>query len=193
MVPTTPEDPVVQIGRHRAVLDATAALVPDVLAVSARLIEVFAAGGTLYTFGNGGSAADAQHLASEFVGRYLRDREPLPAHALTVDPSAVTSIANDYGVTQLFARQVRAAARPGDMVVGFTTSGRSPDVVEALAEGRRRGATTVLLGGGTGLPAAEHADFALIVDSAETARVQEMHVLLLHLICEQVDAWAASV
>ncbi len=189
-------DPAAQLAAHRRVLDASAALLPAVLEAARALVEVFAGGGRLYTFGNGGSAADAQHLSGEFVGRYLRDRVPLPAHALTVDASVLTCIANDFDPTVVFARQVRAFVGPGDMVAGFTTSGRSPNVVEGLRAARDQGAVTLLFGGagadGSGGAAAAYADHLLLVPSLETARIQEMHVLLLHLLSEQVDAWAPA-
>ena len=183
-----------QVNEHRAVVQAVDALLPVLTDVTQRLCAAFEAGDRLYTFGNGGSAADAQHLAAELIGRYKRDRRPLPAVALSVDPSVVTCIANDYAYEDVFARQVEALARPGDVVAGFTTSGRSENVVRGLAAARRAGATTVLFGGGTagGGPAAAHADFKLIVPSATTARVQEMHLLLLHALSEGVDAWAAG-
>jgi D-sedoheptulose 7-phosphate isomerase len=183
-----------QVAEHRAVVDAVDALLPTVAEVTSRLCAAFEAGGRLYTFGNGGSAADAQHLAAELIGRYKRDRRPLPAVALSVDPSVVTCIANDYAYEDVFARQLEALARPGDVVAGFTTSGRSENVVRGLAAARRAGATTVLFGGGTagGGPAAQHADVALVVPSGTTARVQEMHLLLLHALSEGVDAWAAG-
>lgn len=177
---------------HREVAAAIDALLPTVRLVAERLCAGFAAGGRLYSFGNGGSAADAQHLAAELIGRYRRDRRPLPAVALSVDPSVISCIANDYAFEEVFARQVEALAGPGDVVVGFTTSGRSPNVVRGLAAGRRAGATTVLFGGGDGGPALAEADLSLIVPSTTTARVQEMHVLMLHLLSEAVDAWAAS-
>ena len=182
----------VGLEEHEAVLRSVGDLLPALADVSARLIEVFERGGRLYTFGNGGSAADAQHLAAELIGRYLRERRPLPAVALSVDPSVVTCIANDYAWDDVFARQVEALAGPGDMVAGFTTSGRSPNVVRGLAAARARGATTVLFAGGDGGPALEHADHALLVASTTTARVQEMHLLLLHLLSDEVDSWAAG-
>lgn len=185
-------DPLDQLAAHRRVLDAMADLVPEVLTVARRLTEVFAAGGHLYTLGNGGSAADAQHLAAELAGRYLRERRPLPAHALPGDPATITCVLNDYGAEEVFARQVSAFVGPADLVAAFSTSGRSPNVVAALARARGRGATTVLLTGATGGAAAEHADHLFLVPSTETARIQEMHVVLLHLISEQVDAWAAG-
>ncbi len=167
-------------------------LLPALDAVAARLISAFEAGGRAFTFGNGGSAADAQHLAAELVGRYLRDRRPLPASALSVDPSVLTCIGNDYSFDDLFARQVQAHVSDGDVAIAFSTSGRSANIVNGLAAARERGATTVLFAGGEGGAAAGHADHVLLVPSTSTARVQEMHLLLLHLVVEQVDAWAAG-
>lgn len=180
------------LDEHDAVLGSVRELLPALEAAAARLIATFERGGRLYSFGNGGSAADAQHLAAELIGRYRRERRPLPAVALSVDPSVVTCIANDYAFEEVFARQVEALAGPGDMVVGFTTSGRSENVVRGLAAGRARGATTVLFAAGDGGPAREHADLALLVASTTTARVQEIHLLLLHLLSERVDVWAAG-
>ncbi|MBA2476839.1 MAG: SIS domain-containing protein [Actinobacteria bacterium] len=180
------------LAEHLALAARVEGLLPGVDEVARRLIETYERDGRLFTFGNGGSAADAQHLAAELVGRYLRTRRPLPAAALAGDPSVVTCIGNDFAFEDVFARQVEAHARPGDMVIGFTTSGRSPNVVSGLVAARERGATTVLFGGGEGPPASDHADLALVVPSTTTARIQEMHVLLLHLVIEQVDAWAAQ-
>jgi D-sedoheptulose 7-phosphate isomerase len=180
------------LGAHIAAGIEAERLMPEVEAVAARLVEAFKAGGRLYAFGNGGSAADAQHLAGELIGHYRRDRRPLPAVALTTDPSVVTCIANDYTFEDVFARQVEALARPGDVVVGFTTSGRSANVVAGLAAARAAGATTVLFTGRDGGPAAAHADMVLAAPADATARVQELHVLFLHLVSEVVDAWAAE-
>jgi D-sedoheptulose 7-phosphate isomerase len=177
---------------HRAVVDAMEPLLAQVDELGRAAVAAFDGGGRLWTFGNGGSAADAQHLAGELIGRYLRDRRPLPAVALSVDPSVMTCIANDYGYDDVFARQVAALAAPGDLVVGFSTSGRSESVVRGLAAGRRAGATTVLFGGGDGGPAASQADVNLLVPTATTARVQEMHVLLLHALSDAIDAWAGD-
>ena len=167
-------------------------LLPTVHGLALRLVELYEHGGRLYTFGNGGSAADAQHFAEELVGRFKRERRPLPAQSLAVDASAVTCIANDYSFEEVFERQVRAFARRDDVAIAFTTSGNSPNVVRGLAAARDVGATTVLFGGGDGGAAAAHADHPLVIRSGSTARVQEMHVLLLHLILERVDAWAAG-
>ena len=180
------------LDEHRALAAELDGLLPALDALSARMIEVFSGGGRLYTFGNGGSAADAQHLAAELIGRYRRERRPLPAVALSVDPSVVSCIANDYAWEDVFARQVEALAGPADMVAGFTTSGGSENVVRGLAAGRARGATTVLFAGGDGGAAREHADVALVVPSTTTARIQERHLVLLHLLSDAVDAWAAG-
>jgi D-sedoheptulose 7-phosphate isomerase len=195
-VPATPIDPASvlaqHLGAHIAAGIEAERLLPEVERVAARLIESFASGGRLYAFGNGGSAADAQHLAGELIGRYKRERRPLPAVALSTDPSVVSCIANDYAFDDVFARQVEALARQGDVVVGFTTSGRSPNVVAGLAAARKAGATTVLFTGRDGAAAAAHADHLLAAPADATARIQELHVLFLHLVSEVVDAWAAG-
>jgi len=177
---------------HLALAGAVEELLPEVERVVAAIGECYGKGGRIYTLGNGGSAADSMHFAEELVARFKRERRPLAAQSLAADPTVLTCIANDYEYNEVFARQVRAFARPGDVVIGFTTSGRSPNVVRGLAAAREAGATTVLFGGGAGTPAAEHADCALVVRSTSTARVQEMHVLLLHLVLDEVDEWAAS-
>jgi D-sedoheptulose 7-phosphate isomerase len=177
---------------HRDLAARMDALLPDAERAARAIVEAYEHGGRVYTFGNGGSSADAAHFAEELVGRYRRERRPLPAQSLSVDASALTCIANDYSYEEVFERQVRGFVRAGDVVVGFSTSGRSPNVVRGLAAARELGATTVLFSGGSGGPAAEHADVALVVPSESTARVQEMHVFLLHVILEIVDAWAAA-
>lgn len=167
-------------------------LLPRVDELAARVIDVYRGGGRVLAFGNGGSAAEAQHLAAELLGRYERDRRPLAAVALNADASVVTCIGNDYSFDDVFARQVHALAKRGDLVVGFTTSGRSQNVVAGLAAARETGASTVLFSGGDGAPAVDHADLSLLVPSVRTARIQEIHLLLVHLLMEQVDAWAGD-
>src|SRR5438874_5910528 len=181
-----------QLDEHIALAESLKPLMPDVAQVGERISRVLEQGGRVYTFGNGGSAADAQHFAAELIGRFRRERRPLPAVALSVDPSVVTAIANDYAYEDVFARQIGALATPSDVVVGCSTSGSSENVVRGLRAAREAGATTVLVAGGDGGPARAHADLALVVPSTTTARVQEMHLLLLHLISERIDAWAAS-
>ncbi len=177
---------------HRAVAAAMDDLMPLVSDVIRRLCDAFANGGRVYTFGNGGSAADAQHLAAELIGHFRRDRRALPVQALSTDPSVMTAIANDYAYDEVFARQVEGLAGPGDVCVAFTTSGESVNVVRGLEAARRMGATAVALTGGTGGRAAAVADHAIVVPSGETARIQELHLLITHLVSELVDEWAAA-
>ncbi|NED99322.1 D-sedoheptulose-7-phosphate isomerase [Phytoactinopolyspora halotolerans] len=182
-----------QLDDHVGTARAMEPLLPAVQAIGTLICQSFAAGGVLYTFGNGGSAADAQHFTGELIGHYKRDRAPLPAVTLTTDPTVMTCVANDYTYDDVFARQVEALARPGDVVAAFTTSGRSPNIVAGLETARKRGATTVLFAGGDGGNAYVHADHALLVPSTVTARIQEMHTLAMHLISEIADIWAVEV
>jgi D-sedoheptulose 7-phosphate isomerase len=141
----------------------------------------------LLLFGNGGSAADAQHIAAEFVGRFLRERSPLPALALTVNASAVTAIANDYGYEEVFARQVRAFGAAGDVAFGISTSGNSANVIRGLEAGREIGMHTIGLTGADGGRMHEVCDECLCFPSASTPRIQEGHILMAHVICEIVE------
>jgi D-sedoheptulose 7-phosphate isomerase len=151
------------------------------------LAAVLLSGGRLLAVGNGGSAAQAQHLTSELVGRYCSERCPFSAIALHGDGSSVTAIANDYGVDQVFSRQVRAHGRPGDVLVALSTSGRSPNIVAAVGAARERGMRTWALTGPLPNPVAALADDALAVDAAATATVQEVHLVAVHLLCELLD------
>jgi D-sedoheptulose 7-phosphate isomerase len=180
------------LAEHVALAEELRAILPAVDDAARAVVDSYARGGRVYTFGNGGSSTDAAHFAEELLGRFERERRALPAHSLSVDASALTCIANDYSYDEVFERQVRAFVRGGDVVIGFSTSGRSSNVVRGLAAAHELGAATVLFGGGSGGDAAAHADIALVVPSESTARVQEMHVLLLHLVLEQVDVWAAT-
>jgi D-sedoheptulose 7-phosphate isomerase len=144
-------------------------------------------GNTLFACGNGGSATDAQHLVEELVARYRSNRRALPAVALSADSAVLTCIGNDFGFEQVFARQLEALARPGDLLVCFTTSGNSPNIIAALRMARERGAATIGLLGKDGGAARELADTALVVRSQDTARIQEAHALIMHYICETVE------
>ncbi len=159
------------------------------LATVADLVaETFARGGKVLLFGNGGSAADAQHIAAEFVNRFVIERPPLPAIALTTDSSALTSIANDYGYNDVFAKQVRALGRKGDVAIAISTSGTSPSVVRAVAVCAKLGITTVGLTGRDGGTLRGKVDHLLNVSaSRETARIQETHILAAHVLCQLVD------
>jgi D-sedoheptulose 7-phosphate isomerase len=151
------------------------------------LVERLRAGNKLLVCGNGGSAADAMHIATELVGRFLHDRQPLAAVALTADPVALTALANDFGYERVFARQVEALAKAGDVVWGISTSGNSKNVVEALRSARSLGARTIALTGAGGGALAEHADILLAVPLEATPRIQEIHVVTYHAICEAVE------
>ena len=177
---------------HLRVAADAATLLPEAQRLADRLCEALGQGGKLLTFGNGGSAADAQHFAGELLGRFRDTRRPLAAIALSTDPSVVTCIANDFGYDDLFARQVEALAAPGDVVIGITTSGRSPNVVNGLRAAREAGALSVAWTGADPGPAGEAAEVVLAVPSTTTARIQEMHTLLMHTICVAVDAWVSA-
>ncbi len=154
----------------------------------AEVVRTFRAGGKLLLFGNGGSAADAQHIAAEFVNRYLLERRPLPAIALTTDTSALTSIANDDGVEDLFAKQVRALGQKGDAAIAISTSGNSANVLRALEVCRELGVRTIGLTGGKGGKMASLVDHFLCVSATSvTPRIQETHILIGHVICEMVE------
>ena len=156
-------------------------------AAAGLLIDGLKGGGKVLFCGNGGSAADSQHLAAELTGRYLRDRAPLAAVALTVDTSALTAIANDYSYDEVFARQVRGLGRPGDVLVGISTSGNSRNVVAALEAARALGMRTVGLTGAAGGRMKELCDVCLCVPSTDTPRIQEMHIAAGHMLCELVE------
>jgi D-sedoheptulose 7-phosphate isomerase len=163
------------------------ACLPAITLASDALIAAYQSGHKALFFGNGGSAADAQHLAAEFLGRYLRERRPLPALALHTDTSAVTSIANDYGYEQVFARQVQALAVPGDVAVAISTSGNSPSIIEAVAAARKLGVYTIGLTGASGGRLRELVDVLIAVPSEETPRIQECHILVGHALCDAVE------
>ena len=152
-----------------------------------RLADVLVRGGRLLAAGNGGSAAQAQHLTAELVGRYRDDRPPYSAIALCAEPSAVTAIGNDYGVEELFARQVRAHGRPGDVLIALSTSGTSPNILAAVDAALEAGMHAWALTGRPGNPLAERAEDRVCVDTPHTATVQEIHLIAIHLLCAAVD------
>jgi D-sedoheptulose 7-phosphate isomerase len=164
---------------------------PLLLEVGRRIAESVLAGGRVLAFGNGGSAADAQHFAAELVGRFARERPGLSAIALTTDPSVVTALANDMGYASVFRRQVEAHGRAGDIALGISTSGRSPNVVEALRAARARGLVTVGLTGEGGGEVAELVQHLIAVPHPETQRVQEVHAMVLHVLAQVVEEAAA--
>ncbi len=156
------------------------------IAAADRVARCIDAGGKLILFGNGGSAADAQHIAAELVNRFRIERPPLAALALTTDTSIITSIGNDYHFDEIFSKQVRALGREGDVAIGITTSGRSPNVLQAVAAARELGIYTVGFTGRGG-PLAAEVHLALTVPSSVTARIQETHGFYGHLLCEMID------
>ncbi len=175
------------IAAHRCAIDAVENIAPAIIAVVQLLQNTFRAGGRVFACGNGGSAADAQHFTSELTGRYQQDRRAYPAIALTADTVALTSIGNDYGYAHVFARQLEALARAGDVLIAISTSGNSANVVTAVEYARRHNIVSVgLLGrdGGKLLPQVDH---ALVIPAAGTARIQEAHMLILHLLCEAFE------
>jgi phosphoheptose isomerase len=172
------------IALHRRVKDADAA---PVVSAAAAIVDALQRNGKLLVFGNGGSAADAQHVAAELVGRFQRERVALAAVALTTDTSVLTSIANDYAFDRVFARQVEALGRPEDVALGISTSGGSPNVVAALEAARALGMQTIALTGGDGGAVGRAAAIHVNVPSSVTARVQEVQRTLLHVICAIIE------
>jgi D-sedoheptulose 7-phosphate isomerase len=174
------------IATHQRLLESetTVALIAT---VAETIMKSMQQGGKLLLFGNGGSAADAQHIAAEFVGRFGVERRALAATALSVNTSCVTAIGNDYGFDQVFARQIEAFGKPGDVAMGISTSGNSPNVVLGLAVAKEMGLTTVALAGESGGKMKNEADYCICAPSSETPRIQECHILIGHAIAELVE------
>ncbi|MHC4982138.1 MAG: D-sedoheptulose-7-phosphate isomerase [Planctomycetota bacterium] len=156
------------------------------------IIDAYKAGRGLLLFGNGGSAADAQHIAGELVGRFLAERRPLRAEALTTDTSVLTAVANDYGYEMIFARQIEAKGSPGDVAVALSTSGNSPSIVAGLEKARRLGMKTIAFTGEGGGKCAAWADVLLDVPAGNSPRIQEAHAVMYHILCELVERHAAG-
>jgi D-sedoheptulose 7-phosphate isomerase len=181
--------------RVRGIFRATIALhdkvaqgdLSPVVQAATSVRTAYQAGGKLLVFGNGGSAADAQHLAAELVNKFQREREALPALALSTDTSILTAIANDDSFERVFARQIEALGRPGDVALGISTSGESPSVVQGLKTARKRGLTTIALTGRDGGATGRVADVHVNVPDESTARIQEVHRTLIHAICELIE------
>lgn len=164
-----------------------AALLAASRAIAAASIKALKQGRKILLAGNGGSAADAQHIAAEIIGRYKRDRAAWPAVALTTDTSALTAIANDYGFERVFARQVEGLGQPGDVFIGITTSGRSPNILAALEVARQRGLVTVGMTGPSGGSMGALCDHLLVAPGPETALVQQIHLMAAHAICDEIE------
>ncbi|MEK7704748.1 MAG: D-sedoheptulose 7-phosphate isomerase [Myxococcota bacterium] len=168
---------------HQALLAHSEAIA----AVAEVLVSAYGRGAKAIFFGNGGSAADAQHLAAELVGRYYHERRALPALALSVNTSSVTAIGNDYGYEAIFARQIEAFGTKGDVAIGISTSGRSPNVLAAVRVAKAQGLVTVGLTGQHGGPLGDEVDHLIAVPSTDTPRIQEAHILIGHLWCEAIE------
>ena len=162
-------------------------LVGDIEAACNMMTSAIKSGNKVLLAGNGGSAADAQHIAAELSGRFVKDRKALPGIALTTDTSALTSIANDYGYEHVFSRQVQALAAPGDLFIGISTSGNSQGILNAFASAREIGCKTLGLSGRDGGKMNGICDLNIVVPSDVTARIQEMHILIGHILCKAVD------
>jgi D-sedoheptulose 7-phosphate isomerase len=165
---------------------------PEIEAAGSLIWDALKSGNKILLCGNGGSAADAQHIAAELVGRYEQQRRAFPAISLTTDTSALTAVSNDYGYEEVFARQVEALAVAGDVLIAISTSGKSPSVIKAADQARALGCRTIALTGCSGEPLTAHCDLAVVVPSARTSRVQEAHITIGHLWCEIVDKVVAE-
>lgn len=160
-----------------------------ILRLASCIIDALEDGRKVFFMGNGGSAADAQHLTAELVGRFTRERQGLPAIALTTDTSILTAIANDYGYDQIFSRQIEALAQDGDVVVGISTSGNSPNILKAMEAASNKGCILVGFAGNKGGKLYENTDLCITVPSLVTARIQEMHILIGHVLCDIVEEY----
>lgn len=182
------EDQIAEAGRVMAAMQADKVLQTATQAAAHACIASLRRGGKLLLAGNGGSAADAQHIAGEFVSRFAFDRPGLAAVALTTDTSILTAIGNDYGYERLFARQVQALGQRGDVLIAYSTSGKSPNILLALAEARVRGVACIGMTGNRGGPMLELCDHLLAVPSSETPKIQEGHLVLGHILCGLVES-----
>jgi D-sedoheptulose 7-phosphate isomerase len=171
----------------KELLMTSSEVVSVIARVSELLINALQKGSKVILFGNGGSAADAQHIAAEFVGRFAFDRPALPALALNVNTSCITAIGNDYGFELVFSRQLEALARSGDVAVGITTSGKSPNILRAMATANKMGLHTVGMTGSAGKELKEAVEYCICAPSTETPRIQECHILIGHIISELVE------
>ena len=176
-----------QLQESSRTLAATARLSPLLCEAAEKLIECYRRGNKILTFGNGGSACDAQNFADELVGRFERNRPPLPAISLTVNTSDLTSIANDYGFEQVFARQLEAHAKPGDIAIAISTSGNSPNVLKAVETAKRLGLSTIGLSGESGGKLKAMADLCVCVPSKTVARIQEAHIAIIQIWCGVIE------
>lgn len=180
-------DVIKQLDEHIQVMESARGLAPEIESLGQRWVDALNNGGKILLMGNGGSAADSQHIAAELVGRYLCEREGLPAIALTTDTSILTAVGNDYGFDTVFSRQVEALAQPQDVVVGYSTSGNSGNVCAAMDVARKKGCYTAALTGASGGKLLDMVDSCIRVPSSSTPRIQEVHAFVGHMLCAIVD------
>ncbi|MCZ4244315.1 D-sedoheptulose 7-phosphate isomerase [Pedobacter punctiformis] len=177
-----------ELNHHKQTIDKVIAeIIPQIEEACKILIETINSGSKVLLAGNGGSAADAQHIAAELTGRFVKERIALPALALTVDTSALTAISNDYGYEKVFARQVEAFAKPNDLFIAISTSGNSGNILAALETAKKLGCKTIGLSGRGGGAMTGLCDVNIIIPENNTARIQEMHILIGHILCTAVD------
>lgn len=176
------------IENHIQVANSLSNTIPTITKIGKVCLSAIQNNNKIMLAGNGGSAADAQHIAAEFVGRFVRERQALPAIALTTDTSALTAIANDYGYPYVFSRQISGLGKAGDVFIGISTSGNSPNIIEAVKVAKSKNITTIGLLGKGGGKVKDLVDYSLIVPSNTTTFIQEMHIMIGHLICEYVDS-----
>jgi D-sedoheptulose 7-phosphate isomerase len=172
---------------HQVTLNSVANLDESIIKVANLLIECLEHGGTIFWCGNGGSASDSQHLAGELVGRFVGDRKPLKSIALTADSAVMTCIVNDYGYKHIFSRQIEALGNEGDILIGISTSGNSENVIHAFEVAKQRGILTIGLLGKGGGKSSRLVNQSIIIPSKSTARVQEMHILIGHILCDLIE------
>ncbi|MBI5744099.1 MAG: SIS domain-containing protein [Elusimicrobia bacterium] len=180
------------IKKHQAAAAALAADHSQIAAIGAALAKAVRAGAKILICGNGGSAADSQHIAGELVGRFKKERKAIAAVALSTDTSILTCLGNDYGFDRVFERQVEALGRPGDVLIAISTSGGSPNVLQAAIKARETGMTVIGFFGANGGPILKHCDLAFLAPETDTPRVQEMHILAAHIVCELAEDAAAA-
>jgi len=177
-----------ELQAHKRTIEKTIdAMIPDIQSASILIVKTLQSGNKVLLCGNGGSAADAQHIAAELTGRYKSERRGLPAIALTTDTSALTAISNDYGYDRVFDRQVEALANEGDLLIGISTSGNSENILSALSLAQELGCSTLGMSGKSGGKMNDSCDINLVVPSNDTPRIQEMHILIGHILCQAVD------
>lgn len=165
--------------------------IPQIIRITDAAIECLRKKGKIILFGNGGSASDAQHIAAELIGRFRKERKAIPAISLSVNTSVLTALANDYGYDTVFARQIEALAKKNDLAIGISTSGKAKNVLAGIKQAKKMGLKTIALTGGDGGELAKTADISMVIKSSVTARIQEAHITVAHIICELIEEGAS--